>query len=180
MASSPPPFINSTEWNDSVAPPGNSFWEAVARIGTPNWGYLQNQAYGTSGINNVTFLSCATTRRLYVSTIQASVDALATCQFTILPWNNAYPSGPSYGNIVAYQSQPSLATMPQSLFMPFTLSPGMPFKLEFDGELWLDPGTALAFSCHGLPPNPNPNSLATPSPNANVFGYGFEIDIDAY
>lgn len=181
------PVSSSQEWNEGIAPPGPSFWESLSRIGTPVYGYLQEVAFAQTGINWNFVLNSAATRRLYVRKVIVGVDAMSSCLLGLVPFNNAYPSDPNrYGNQIFRRSVPSAsvggdnANMPTTVFMPFYLGPGQPLTLDFEGELFLDPGVSLAFSCHGVAPNPNTGSATAPSPNASVTAYGIEVDFDAY
>lgn len=182
-----PPKPGSQDWGDSIAPPGPSFWESLSRVATPVYGYLQEKAFAQTGINSQAILEPSVGRRMYVRKIVIGTDALASCLLTLLPDSAIVGvSSPAVGNQFWRRSIPSTSvgsdnpSMPTTVFMPFYLNAGVPLVLDFEGELFMDPGVQLAFSCHGVAPNPNPSALAVPSPNAGVFVLGYEVDFDAY
>ncbi|MDW3683964.1 hypothetical protein RA280_19880 [Cupriavidus sp. CV2] len=179
--------LASPVWGDSIAPPGPSFWESMSRVGTPVYGFLQEQAFAQgSGYGNVQVLAPAATRRLYIRRIVCSSDAIASAQLLLASdtgnvrvsdagrfgyWRRAIPLSPISGDN---------PYMPQNTYFPFYLDACRPVEFRFDGEWFMDPGIALMFGAQGIVPNPNPGSIAKSAPNCNVWAEGFEVDFDAY
>lgn len=180
------PVSAAPRWDQGIVPPGPSFWESMSRIGTPAFAYYQNvpqssTLYGTTGI-----LSGSTNRRLYIRKIIITTDADSDSLLQIAQAGNAEPSSIVGGHQLYWRrvtpagsQSGDAAASPTTVTMPFFTKDGIPFILDFWGELFIDPGTALAFGCRGRAPNPNPDSVVPPAPKVNMFGYGFEVDFDA-
>ena len=174
-------------WGDSIAPPGPSFWESMARIGTPVYGFLQNQAFAQgSGFGNVQVLAPAATRRIYIRRVVCSSDAIASAQL-IIASDTANVRGSDAGRFGYWRRAIPLAPvsgdnqyMPTNAYFPFFLDAFKPIEFRFDGEWFMDPGIQLLFGCQGRQPNPNPGSIAVSAPNCCVWAEGIEVDFDAY